>query len=102
MIPGATKIEEMTDAPGGGHIVTLTDAEGFPINLIYGQAQALSGQKPEKLLVNTESEKTRVRKFQRFEPGPAAIHKASLFHQLLRPKTLGLIRLSSLVITEFV
>ncbi|KAF2232175.1 hypothetical protein EV356DRAFT_534846 [Viridothelium virens] len=75
LIPGASKIEEMTDAPGGGHIITLIDPEGFPINLIYGQTLAPAGQKPESLLVNTEAEKPRVRKFQRFNPGPAAVHK---------------------------
>jgi hypothetical protein len=76
LISGASQIEEMAEAPGGGHIVTLVDPEGFPVNLIYGQsAAAPTSFHPENLLVNTESEKPRVRKFQRFEPGPAAVHK---------------------------
>lgn len=69
----------MVDAPGGGHIVTVTDPEGFPVNLIYGQTLTSVSRKPENLLVNTESEKPRVRKFQRFEPGPAAVHKVCWF-----------------------
>ncbi|KAI9711543.1 MAG: hypothetical protein M1820_002107 [Bogoriella megaspora] len=79
LIPGASKIEEMSEAPGGGHIVTLTDLEGFPVNLVYGQTPAPAGQKPESLKFNTESEKPRIRKFQRFEPGPAAVHKLGHF-----------------------
>ena len=88
LIPGATKIEEMKDAPGGGHIVTLTDTEGFPINIIYGQGQAPARQRPENLLVNTETEKPRVRKFQRFDPGPAAVHKVRFPRFFLRTRIL--------------
>ena len=65
----------MEDAPGGGYIVSITDPEGFPVNFIYGQTPAQAGSPPEKLIYNDESTKPRVRKFQRFEPGPAAVHK---------------------------
>ena len=65
----------MRDAPGGGHIATILDPEGFPVNFIYGQTPAQPGDMPEKLVFNDESTKARVRKFQRFEPGPAAVHK---------------------------
>ncbi|MCJ1297874.1 hypothetical protein MMC08_000662 [Hypocenomyce scalaris] len=78
-IPGAqvigNGIEEMKDAPGGGHIVTVTDPEGFPISLIYGQAPAQAQSMPEKIILNDEIDKPRARKFQRFSPGPAAVHK---------------------------
>lgn len=73
--PGAGKIEELTDAPGGGHMVTLTDPEGFPINLIYGQQKTDGGPMPEILTTNYEAHKPRVARFQRFKPGPAAVHK---------------------------
>ena len=33
-VAGASQIEEMRDAPGGGRMVTLHDPEGFPINLM--------------------------------------------------------------------
>lgn len=68
-------IEEMKDAPGGGHIASILDPEGFPVNFIYGQTPAQPQDMPEKLLFNDESTKPRARKFQRFEPGPAAVHK---------------------------
>jgi catechol 2,3-dioxygenase-like lactoylglutathione lyase family enzyme len=74
-LPSAGKIEELTEAPGGGHMVTLIDPEGFPINLIYGQTPAPGGPFPEILAANYETEKPRVAKFQRFKPGPAAVHK---------------------------
>lgn len=70
----------MSDAPGGGYIVTIKDPEGFPVNFIYGQTTASPGPLPEKLIVNDESTKPRVRKFQRFEPGPAAVHKVGQHH----------------------
>jgi len=71
----AGNIEELTDAPGGGHLITLTDPEGFPINLIHGQTPAELGTLPEKIIYNDETDKPRVRKFNRFTPGPAAVHK---------------------------
>ncbi|KAK5714106.1 hypothetical protein LTR15_011014 [Elasticomyces elasticus] len=68
-------IEELTEAPGGGYMLTLHDPEGFPINLLYGQEPAAKGDFPEKVIVNDEVDKPRVRKFNRFTPGPAAVHK---------------------------
>ena len=74
-LPTAGKIQELADAPGGGFMVTLTDPEGFPVNLMFGQEAAEKGEYPQKLTVNYEDEKPRIRKFQRFQPGPAAVHK---------------------------
>ncbi|KAK5746808.1 hypothetical protein LTR17_000438 [Elasticomyces elasticus] len=76
-IPSASSsgIEELAEAPGGGYMLTLTDPEGFPINLLYGQEPAAKGDYPEKVIVNDEVDKPRVRKFNRFTPGPAAVHK---------------------------
>ena len=87
-IPGAqvigNGIEEMKDAPGGGHIVTVTDPEGFPISLIYGQAPAQAQSMPEKIILNDEIDKPRARKFQRFSPGPAAVHKVKCCCSILQ------------------
>jgi hypothetical protein len=58
-------------------MVTLTDPEGFPMNLVFGQTPATPGTYPEKLEINDETEKPRVRRFLRFQPGPAAVHKVS-------------------------
>lgn len=74
-LPTAGTIQEMSDAPGGGYLLTLTDPEGFPLNLIYGQTPGEVKEYPPKLLLNYEIEKPRVRRFQRFELGPAAVHK---------------------------
>ncbi|KAF2725804.1 trihydroxytoluene oxygenase [Polychaeton citri CBS 116435] len=74
-IPGATEIEELVDAPGGGYLLTAYDPEGFPINLIYGQQAAERQELPQNVIYNSESEKPRVRQFNRFTPGPAAVHK---------------------------
>lgn len=70
-------IEKMEDAPCGGYIVTILDAEGFPLNLVWGQSPAEPLSMPERLDFNDEQEKPRVRKFVRFTPGPAAIYKVS-------------------------
>lgn len=75
----AGKIQELSDAPGGGFMVTLTDPEGFPVNLMFGQEAAEKGEYPEKLTVNYEDEKPRIRRFQRFQRGPAAVHKVRTF-----------------------
>ncbi|RHZ54842.1 trihydroxytoluene oxygenase [Aspergillus thermomutatus] len=78
-LPTGSTIQELKDAPGGGFMVTVKDPEGFPINLIYGQTPAAPGEYPSKLVVNYESDKPRVRHFQRFVPGPAAVHKLGHF-----------------------
>ncbi|PYH95484.1 MFS transporter [Aspergillus ellipticus CBS 707.79] len=78
-LPNASTIQDLTDHPSGGHLVTVTDPEGFPLNLIYGQTPVEAGEYPEKLIVNYEVEKPRVRKFQRFVPGPAPVHKLGHF-----------------------
>ncbi|KAK5136531.1 hypothetical protein LTR08_002875 [Meristemomyces frigidus] len=74
-IEGASGILDLSDAPGGGHMVTLRDPEGFAINVMFGQTEAAKGAFPEKVLLNDESAKPRVRKFNRYTPGPAAVHK---------------------------
>ncbi|KAE8374196.1 Glyoxalase/Bleomycin resistance protein/Dihydroxybiphenyl dioxygenase [Aspergillus bertholletiae] len=74
-LAGASAIEELTNAPGGGHMVHVTDPDGFLINLLFGQTPAPAGPFPEKLTYNYEDKKPRVRMFQRFTPGPAAVHK---------------------------
>ncbi|KAJ6155629.1 hypothetical protein N7470_006195 [Penicillium chermesinum] len=74
-LPTASEIQELKDAPGGGLLVTVTDPEGLPVNLLYGAKSERPEGKMEKLVYNYESEKPRVRKFQRFQVGPAAVYK---------------------------
>ncbi|XWX00551.1 hypothetical protein V2A60_008571 [Cordyceps javanica] len=74
-LPNSSTIEVLHDAPGGGSLVTAWDAEGMPINFIHGQIALQAGDLPQKLVVNYTADKPRKRQFQRFEPGPAAVHK---------------------------
>lgn len=75
-IPGAGEVEDLSDAPGGGRMVTLWDPEGFPISFIFGAEPAPKQDYPKKVIYNYEGDdKPRVRKFNRFTPGPAAVHK---------------------------
>ncbi|KAK4506708.1 hypothetical protein PRZ48_000441 [Zasmidium cellare] len=78
-VPGAGPITSLEDSPGGGHIITLTDPEGYPVNLIHGQSPTTKGSLPDKIIYNDETDKPRVRKFNRFTPGPAAVHKLGHF-----------------------
>ena len=59
-LEGAVQIVGMSDAPGGGYMVTVHDPEGFPINLMYGQTPAQTGTFPEKIIYNCEDDKPRV------------------------------------------
>ncbi|KAJ2955022.1 hypothetical protein NQZ79_g8904 [Umbelopsis isabellina] len=72
---GASAIEELKDAPGGGHFVRVIDPSGFPVNLLYGQTAVAKGKTPSKVSANYTDDKPRKRAFQRFTPGPAAVHK---------------------------
>ena len=73
-------IQELSNAPGGGHIVTVEDPEGYPVNFIHGQsALEATYDTPPKLVYNDETDKPRQRKFQRFEPGPAEVYKLGHF-----------------------
>ena len=70
----------MSDAPGRGHIITVEDPEGFPVNFVHGQSEPRSPHKrPEKLMFNDETHKPRERSFQRFKSGPAEVYKLGHF-----------------------
>lgn len=56
----------------------MIDPDGFPVNLMHGQNPAAPKKDTAKLLYNYEFEKPRVRRFQRFQPGPAAVHKVRI------------------------
>ena len=74
-IQGATQIAPF-EGPGGGELVTVTDPAGHHVHLIFGQQEKeKQGVKLPKLLVNLEDDKPRKGNFQRFEPGPAPVHR---------------------------
>ncbi|KAK4892348.1 hypothetical protein LTR27_009182 [Elasticomyces elasticus] len=73
-------IQEVADAPGGGHLLSISDPEGFPVNFVYGQAaKTTEVMLPGKIIYNDESAKPRKRKFQRFNEGPASVYKLGHF-----------------------
>lgn len=78
-IPGATAQVGKLDAPGGGSVVTLTDPFGHLVHLVHGWAEkapeASSSKGLQKLVVNYEDDKPRVGRGQRFQLGPAPVHK---------------------------
>lgn len=77
-LSGATSaIIQLDTFPGGGEMVTLTDPVGHKVHLVHGQSQQQHFANPqlEKLTVNYEDEKPRKGRFQRFEPGPAPVHR---------------------------
>lgn len=72
---GATPISKL-NAPGGGEIATLTDPAGHKVHLVHGQTpKAAQNLRLEKLTINYEDEKPRKGTFQRFQPGPAPVHR---------------------------
>lgn len=60
-------------------MVSIIDPDGFLFNVIFGQERRedTSTAPTEKLMANYPNEKQRLRQFNRFEPGPAAVHKVS-------------------------
>ena len=69
----SNRVEQMSDAPGGGYIATIRDPEGFLASFKNGRIACGSRNVPEILIVNNESVKPRI-----FEPEPAAVHKVCL------------------------
>ncbi|KAK7206987.1 oxidoreductase [Myxozyma melibiosi] len=80
VLPGATPIYELNDAPGGGKCVTFKDpVDGFPFHLVYGQTKREVEALPEREF-NFPTQKHRaVNHFQRFEKAPAPVHKLGHF-----------------------
>lgn len=58
----------------------MTDPEGNPFNVVWGQEQVQpeSTFSPEKVVLNFPKEKPRIREFNRFETGPAAVYKVRI------------------------
>lgn len=56
-------------------MVTVPDPEGFLVILIFGQKPVEAKKAPNVLPLNYAMNKERIRRFQRFQQGPAAVHK---------------------------
>lgn len=74
---GASAPQKLDNAPGGGKQVTMTDPMGHFVHLVWGWEEKEETQPPnlQKLTVNYEDDKQRQGKFQRFQPGPAPVHR---------------------------
>ncbi|MCJ1409423.1 hypothetical protein MMC19_003504 [Ptychographa xylographoides] len=81
VLPGATRVYDLVDAPGGGRCVTFKDpVDGFPFHLVFGQRLEEPSMEFQALPFNFPGEKNRpVNKTQRFKKGPAPIHKLGHF-----------------------
>lgn len=78
VLPGASPVHDLADAPGGGRAVTFRDpVDGFPFHLVYGQtASPLLDIPLPHTPVNYPREKNRPKnQFQRFQKRPAPVHK---------------------------
>jgi catechol 2,3-dioxygenase-like lactoylglutathione lyase family enzyme len=71
--------------PRGGKIVTVTDPNGFRIDLLHGGKAATALQARRPLQLNTISEQRRLLERQRPEPGPS--HVMRLGHVVLRVRS---------------
>lgn len=64
---------EPLDAPGGGHVVTLADPDGHPVEVIFGQQASAPAALADREPWNTAAAKGRVRQTKRVTPGPARV-----------------------------
>ncbi|TVY47502.1 Metapyrocatechase [Lachnellula occidentalis] len=81
ILPGASEVYDLVDAPGGGQCVTFHDpVDGFPFHLVHGQVPVEPDNTFAELQFNFPTNKHRgVGEFQRLEKGPTKIHKMGHF-----------------------
>ncbi len=72
---------EALDAPGGGRIATLTDPDGFRVEVVAGQAPAPAAASPGREPWNSSRDYARPRQVKRVAAGPA--HVVRLGHAVL-------------------
>ncbi|KAK8154131.1 Glyoxalase/Bleomycin resistance protein/Dihydroxybiphenyl dioxygenase [Phyllosticta citribraziliensis] len=81
ILPNATEVYELKDAPGGGKCVTFREpVDGFLWHLVYGQKLRDDERTLPTLKFNFPTKKERApNTFQRFEQRPAPVHKLGHF-----------------------
>lgn len=72
---------EPLDAPGGGHVVRLTDPDGYCVEIVAGQSSATPLPMPANQAHNDARQKARVRAPLKLQSGPA--HIVRLGHAVL-------------------
>ncbi|KAF4892117.1 Metapyrocatechase 2 [Colletotrichum fructicola] len=80
-LPSATKPYDLIDAPGGGSCVSFrSSVDGFSFHLVFGQKMLSTNASFPELDFNFPTKKHRnAGTFQRFEKGPAPVHKLGHF-----------------------
>jgi len=79
-LPGATR-KDISHLPGGGEMVSLSSPGGTKIHLVWGQkTRDIPDKEPSAQVMNLGPynlpfTKERRGEFQRFQPGPAMVHK---------------------------
>jgi catechol-2,3-dioxygenase len=73
---------EPLDAPGGGHVVRLTDPDGHGVEIVAGQAVDPPALSPPAVLHNDADSKQRLRAVVALAPGPA--HVCRIGHAVLK------------------
>jgi catechol-2,3-dioxygenase len=73
---------EALDEPGGGHIVRLTDPDGYGVEVVAGQAISAATPVPDAPPFNTASTKQRLRAVVELAPAPA--HVCRIGHAVLK------------------
>ncbi|GKZ52003.1 hypothetical protein AbraIFM66951_009292, partial [Aspergillus brasiliensis] len=84
-LPEATEIYDLINAPGGGRCVTFQDPiDKFPFHLVHGQKPHADEKVLPQLNFNFPTDKHRPgNKTQRFQKGPAPVHKLGHFGMCL-------------------
>ncbi|KAF7189679.1 Metapyrocatechase 2 [Pseudocercospora fuligena] len=85
-LPGASPKRSLNDAPGGGEIITFARPDSTFFHIVFGQTErnpepsvAASATHISQGPYNTPFTKPRKGKFQRYDPGPALVHKLGHF-----------------------
>jgi catechol 2,3-dioxygenase-like lactoylglutathione lyase family enzyme len=75
-LAGTTGVEVRESAePGGGAVVTLTDPDGYRVDVVHGVERVEPGLMRAPLVLNYANEKQRINETQRPEVGPAEIKR---------------------------
>lgn len=75
-------VVEPSSEPGGGHVVRLTDPDGYGVEVVAGQADSPAAAPFADHLCNTASAKPRLRSSVRLDAGPA--HVRRIGHAVLK------------------
>lgn len=73
-LEGASSVQKL-EAPGGGHVVRLTDPDGYRIEIVHGREKLAALPVQTALGVNRGSERQRMGSVHRPPPGPSLVKR---------------------------